>query len=186
MNPSTVDILQALDRLSTDKAIVLPNNKNIVMAAEQAAEMSDKQVVVVPTRSLPQGIGALLALDQQATLDGNLVAMLRAAKEVTTGEVTRAVRNAQINGVDVQEGDAIGLLNGALVTAGDSFEDVAQELLAQAALEDKELVTIYRGVGITEERAIALSETLAQAYPDLEFEVLYGGQPHYPYLLSLE
>jgi dihydroxyacetone kinase-like predicted kinase len=134
---------------------VLPNNKNIVMAAEQAAEMSDKQVAVVPTRSLPQGIGALLALDQQATLDGNMVAMLRAAKEVTTGEVTRAVRNAQINGVDVQEGDAIGLLNGALVTAGDSFEDVAQELLAQADFEDKELVTIYRGAALR--RATPLS-----------------------------
>ena len=186
MNPSTADILQALDQLSTDKAIVLPNNKNIVMAAEQAAEMSDKQVAVVPTRSLPQGIGALLALDQQATLDGNTAAMLQAAKEVTTGEVTRAVRDVQINDVDVREGDAIGLLNGALVTAGDSFEDVAQELLAQADLEDKELVTIYRGAGVTEEQAVALSETLAQIYPDLEFEVLYGGQPHYPYLLSLE
>ncbi|MEA3397839.1 MAG: DAK2 domain-containing protein [Chloroflexota bacterium] len=186
MNPSTADILQALEQLPTDKAIVLPNNKNIVMAAEQAAEMSDKQVAVVPTRSLPQGIGALLALNQQATLDGNTAAMLRAAKEVTTGEVTRAVRNAQINGVDVQEGAAIGLLNGALVTAGDSFEDVAQELLAQADLEDKELVTIYHGAGVTEERAVALSETLAQVYLDLEFEVLYGGQPHYPYLLSLE
>ncbi len=186
MNPSTADILQALDRLPTDKAIVLPNNKNIVMAAEQAAKMSDKQVAVVPTKSLPQGIGALLALDQQATLDGNVAAMLRAANEVTTGEVTHAVRNAQINGVEVREGEAIGLLNGALVTAGDSCEEVAQKLLAQIDLKDKELVTIYHGAGVTEEQAGALSETLAQIYSDLEFEVLYGGQPHYPYLLSLE
>ncbi len=186
MNPSTADILEALKTVRTDKVIILPNNKNIFMAAKQAAEMSDKEVAVVPTRSVPQGIGALLALDQQATLDGNVSAMLEAAKEVVTGEVTRATRTVQMNGVEVHEGALIGLLNDKLTACGDSYEEVIHQLLQQVDLEDRELLTLYHGDGVTEEETAALVESLSEDYPTLEFEVVGGGQPHYPYLLSVE
>ncbi|MBN1259637.1 MAG: DAK2 domain-containing protein [Anaerolineae bacterium] len=186
MNPSTADILKALDQLTTSKAIILPNNKNIIMAAEQAAEMSDLEVAVVPTRSVPQGIGALLALDQQATLDGNVAAMVRSASEVMTGEVTRAVRDVNLNGITVHQGDVIGLLDGILVSAAASFAAVVRDLIGKADIDDRELVTLYYGEGVAEGEAADLADELTAAYPSLEFEVIFGGQPHYPYLLSIE
>lgn len=186
MNPSTADILEALQQLQTDQAIILPNNKNIFMAAEQAAEMCEKNVAMVPTRSVPQGVSALLALDQQATLDGNVSSMLQAAKDVITCEVTRAVRDVKFNGLDVEKDDLIGLFNGDLVTTDDGVEGVVLKLLSYADLSDRELVTLYYGDGIEEDEAHQLSRTLAERYPDLEMEVVYGGQPHYPYLLSVE
>ena len=186
MNPSTANILDALEQLQTDQAIILPNNKNIFMAAEQAAEMSEKEVAMVPTRSVPQGISALLPLDQQATLDGNVSAMLQAAKDVITCEVTRAVRDVKFNGLDVEKDALIGLCNGELVTTDDGIEGVVRNLLSHIDLSDRELVTFYYGDGSEEQEAQALSKALADSYPDLEMEVVYGGQPHYPYLLSVE
>ncbi len=186
MNPSTADILEALRTLKTDQAIILPNNKNIIMAAQQAVELSDLKVAVVPTRSLPQGISALLALDQQATLDGNVAAMLRAAREVITGEVTHAVRDVALDGVTVHEGDAIGLLDGALTVAAETFEEVVRRLLEKAPLDSRELVTLYYGEDVDGETALSLKDELAQSYPALEFEVISGGQAHYPYLFSVE
>ena len=186
MNPSTADILEALKTLKTEKAVILPNNKNIIMAAQQAAELSDLEVAVVPTRSLPQGIAALLSLDQQATLDGNVAAMLRAAKDVITGEVTHAVRDVALDGVEVHEGDAIGLLDGALVVAAKTYEDVVQRLLEKASLDDRELVTLYYGEDVEEATANALVDELADLHSELEFEIIWGGQAHYPYLLSIE
>ena len=186
MNPSTAQILEAIAESPTDQVIVLPNNKNILMAARQAVEVSEKHVAVVPTRTIPQGVSALLALDQQATLDGNVAAMLRAAKDVITGEVTWATRDVELNGIDVHEGDAIGLLDGDLVVDADSFDEVVHWLIAEADLEDRELVTLYFGEGVDETQAEALADKLADIYPDLEFEVVEGGQPHYPYILSIE
>ena len=187
MNPSTADILEALRTLKTEKAIILPNNKNILMTAQQAAEMAEGlEVAVVPTHSLPQGIAALLVLDQQATLDGNAAAMSRAAREIITGEVTYAVRDVALDGVTVHEGDAIGLLDEALVVTGKTFEEVVRRLLEKVPLEDRELVTLYYGADVEEETAKALGEELAALYPALEFEVIAGGQAHYPYLLSIE
>jgi hypothetical protein len=186
MNPSTADILEALKQLETDQAVILPNNKNIFMAAEQAAEMCEKEVAMVPTQSVPQGVSALLALDQQATLDGNVSSMLQAAKDVVTCEVTRAVRDVQINGLEVEKDALIGLCNGDLVTTDDDFEGVVQKLISHADLSDRELVTLYYGEGIDEQEADQLSQFLSEKYPDLEMEVVYGGQPHYPYLLSVE
>ena len=186
MNPSTADILEALQTLKTEKAIILPNNKNIIMAAQQAAELSDLEVAVVPTRSLPQGIGALLALDQQATLDGNVAAMLRAARDVVTGEVTHAVRDVALDEVTVHTGDAIGLLDGTLTVAADTYEEVVQRLLEKIPLDDRELVTLYYGADVTPGTAESLKDDLAEIYPALEFEVISGGQAHYPYLFSVE
>jgi len=186
MNPSTAQILAAIDQSLSDSVIILPNNKNILLAAQQAAEVSQKHVAVVPTRSIPQGVSALLALDQQATLDGNVAAMLRAAKEVITGEVTWATRDVALNGIDVREGDAIGLLDGDLVVDAESFGEVVDWLLAEVELEDCELVTLYYGEGMDAAQAEALAERLSEIYPDLEFEVVEGGQPHYPYIISIE
>lgn len=186
MNPSTADILDAVNNLSADKVIILPNNKNIIMAAQQAAEMSEREVAVVPTKSVPQGVGALLALDQQATVDSNVLAMVAAVKDVITVEVTWAVRDVELNGLAVQEGDFIGLLNGDLVVTAESSPEVAQQVLAKVDFEDRELVTLYYGQEVSKEEATALVATLEGAYPDLEFEIVYGGQPHYPYLLSVE
>lgn len=186
MNPSTAQILAAIDQSLSDSVIILPNNKNILLAAQQAAEVSNKHVAVVPTRSIPQGISALLALDQQATLDGNVAAMLRAAKEVITGEVTWATRDVALNGIDVREGDAIGLLDGELVVDAESFDEAVYWLLAEVELEDCELVTLYYGEGMDAAQAEALAERLNETYPELEFEVVEGGQPHYPYIISIE
>ncbi len=186
MNPSTTDILEALKQLPTEQAIILPNNKNIFMAAEQAAEMCDKDAAVVPTRSIPQGISALLMLDQQTTLDGNVATMLEAAKDVITCEVTHAVRDVRMNGLDVKEGDLIGLFDGDLITSDDGLESVILSLLSHGNIADRELVTLYYGEGVQKEDADKLSATVQAHYPDFEIEVVYGGQPHYPYLLSVE
>ena len=186
MNPSTAQIVEAIEALPADKVIVLPNNKNILLAAQQAAEVSQKDVVVVPTRSIPQGVSALLALDQEATLEENAEAMMEAAQEVITGEVTWATRDVALNGIKVREGDAIGLLDGELVVDANSFEEVVRWLLAEADLDGRELVTLYYGEQVTEAEAQELRDQLMEDYPDLEFEVLEGGQPHYPYIISIE
>ncbi len=187
MNPSTAEILDAIDKVAADKVLILPNNKNILMAAEQAAEVSEeKDVAVVPTRSIPQGVSALLALDQQATLDGNVSAMLDMAKQILTCEVTRAIRDVEINNVEVSSGDIIGLMDDELVVGATSLREALLWLLAEADLEMRELVTLYYGESVNEEEAIEISEDLAEAYPDLEFEIVSGGQPHYPFIMSIE
>jgi DAK2 domain fusion protein YloV len=186
MNPSTQDILTAVEASQADSVIILPNNKNIWMAAEQAAEVSTKNAVVVPTRTIPQGISALLALDQGATLDSNALSMARVANEVVTGEITWATRSVEINGIQVNEGDAIGLLDDKLVVDAQSYDEAVYWLLAEADLEEFELVTLYYGSDIDESQANMLVKQLEQAYPDLEYEIINGGQPHYPYILSLE
>lgn len=186
MNPSTAQILEAVESSPSSKVIILPNNKNIFMAAQQAAQVSHKEVTVVPTRSIPQGIAALLAFDPLDELEHNAETMLESAKYVITGEVTQATRNVQLNGIDVNEGDAIGILDEQLVVDSSSYEEAVHWLLAEADLEDRELVTLYYGEGVDAEQADALAERLAESYPDLEIEVVAGGQPHYPYLISIE
>lgn len=186
MNPSTQQILDAVESAASDQVVILPNNKNVLMAAQQAADVSIKRVVVVPTQSIPQGVSALLALDQGSSLEENAVAMSESAQDVLTGEVTRATRNVKINGLHVKEGDAIGLLEDELVVDAQSFEEAVHWLLAEASIDDRELVTLYYGGEVTGEQAQELAETLGEAYPDLEFEVIAGGQPHYPYIISIE
>ena len=186
MNPSTADIMEALEQLPTERVIVLPNNKNIFMAAEQAAALSQKEVAVLRTRSMAQGVGALLFLNPQAELDDNVAAMEEAAQEIISGEVTRAVRSATVNGVEVRDGDAIGLLAGKMVTSGESFEEIVKKLLVLAKAEERELITLYFGDTVTEDTAEALASDLRAEYSELEFEVIFGGQPHYPYLVSIE
>ncbi len=186
MNPSTAQILEGVEKLRSEQVIILPNNKNVVLAAQQAAEVSEKPTVVVETKSLPQGIAALLAVDMQSSLDANAETMRQVADDVITAEVTWATRDVELNGVVVCEGNAIGLLNGQLVVATDAFDEVVHQLLEEADLSNKELVTLYYGEGVVAEQAHTLASELQEDYPDLEFEIIHGGQPHYPYLISIE
>ncbi len=186
MNPSTEELLHAIDSLTTDNVIVLPNNKNIILAARQAQGLSRKNVVIVPTRTVPQGIAALLALNYQADLQTNAQNMERAITRIQTAEITRAVRAAEINGIQIAEGSIIGLLNGDLITSGPDVDSVVLEMLDRMSTARAEIITVYFGADVSENQANALATRIREAYPDQEVEVVNGGQPHYYYILSAE
>jgi DAK2 domain fusion protein YloV len=186
MNPSTEDLLQAVERVPSDEVIILPNNKNIVMAAEQAKSMSSKNVEVVHTITVPQGIAALLALNYQADLDTNASVMTEAAESIETAEITTAVRSVQINGIEIEEGEVIGLVNGKLKAKGRSPDEVTMAALKEMQAEEYEIITIYYGESITADQAEALAAEIEEQYPEQETEVVDGGQPHYYYILSAE
>jgi dihydroxyacetone kinase-like predicted kinase len=186
MNPSTEDLLLAVESVPSNEIIILPNNKNIVMAAEQAAVLSGKNVAVVPTISAPQGISALLALNYQADLNANALLMASAVDAMESAEITTAVRSAQINGMEVQEGEIIGLINGELRVKGDSRVEVSKQAFEQMHAGEAEIITIYYGDSVTSQEAEELAALLAIRYPEQEIEVVDGGQPHYHYILSAE
>lgn len=190
MNPSTGDILAGIEKLDTDKIVILPNNKNILMAAQKAAEAlrdqgSEKDVRVVPSRTIPQGTSALFALGGD-DLDAVAEEMVDALGFVESGEVTLAVRNANIDGVAVSEGQIIGLHNGTLTTAGDSINEVVFDLLDRMDAADGEIITFYRGGDASEAAALNLISEVAETYPDQEVELALGGQPHYHYIIGVE
>ena len=188
MNPSTEDLLQALARIPEQEAILLPNNKNIIMAARQAADLSDKDVRVVETHTLPQGIAAMLAFNPESSLAENVRQMQAMISQVYTIEVTTAVRDAAIEGVTVNERDAIALSDGSLCCTGNAPESVALQAIT-ALLEEEnacDVVTIYYGQPATEDQAQEMARQLSQRYPDLQVDVLSGGQPHYHYIISVE
>lgn len=186
MNPSTQELLEAIESLNAEKVIVLPNNGNIIMTAQQARELSQKKVVVVPTKTIPQGVSAVLAFNYQADLETNAQMMQRATHGVQTAEITTATRAAQINGVSVEEGEIIGLLNGALTASGNTLEEVVQEMLRQMKADEHEIITIYCGEGIAGTEPERLADEIRASYPDQEVELVDGGQPHYHYILSAE
>ena len=186
MNPSTEELLKAAEDLQTDQVIILPNNSNIILAAQQAQKLSEKNIRIVPTRTIPQGVSALLAFNYQADLDTNTGVMERAIGEVQTVEITIATRSVQLNGVDVKEGEVIGLLNETLVASGSSPEQVIEEVLRQMKVEEYEIITIYYGENVTQGEAEALAARISQDYPEQEIELVKGGQPHYLYILSAE
>ncbi len=186
MNPSTEDLLRAVEQAPSDQVIILPNNKNIIMAAEQAAELANKKVRVVRTNTVPQGIAALLALNYQADLESNSHIMSEAASAIQTAEITTAVRSVQINGVQVEEGEVIGLVNGKLEAKGDSPEEVTLAALQKMQAADSEIITIYYGESVAADTAQELAATIERVFPEQEVEVVDGGQPHYYYILSAE
>jgi len=186
MNPSTEDLLKAIESLDVDEVIVLPNNKNVILAAQQAQQLASKDVRVVPSKSMPQGICALLALNQQADLDTNVQFMEAALDAVQTGEVTVAVRDASLGEVKVKAGDFIGLRDGELVACGETPEDVVLALLDQMQAEECEIITIYYGQPVSSASAEALAVRVRDRYPDVEVELVDGGQPHYHYIFSVE
>jgi len=186
MNPSTQDLLEAVDNLPNEQVILLPNNSNVTMAAEQASALSDKDVAVVPSRFIPQGVTALLAFNPQSELEANVKAMKDMMGDVETGEITTATRSAKINGTEVEEGDIIGIHNGDLAVAGQSTEKVAQPLLEKMGIAEREIVTLYYGETVEKDEANALAEQIRAWWPEQEIEVIDGGQPHYHYIVSVE
>ncbi|MDQ3043832.1 MAG: DAK2 domain-containing protein [Chloroflexota bacterium] len=186
MNPSTEELLQAVEATPTTDVLLLPNNANILMAANQVARLTPKRVRVVPTRSVPQGLAALSAFNADADLDGNAREMEAAISDVRTVEVTRAIRDAEINGITVKKGQVLGLIDDRLVTSGDDEVTVACETLVLANLDTAELVTIFTGEGAGPDQAEALRFAIQHANPVVRVEVLAGDQPHYRFVIAVE
>jgi DAK2 domain fusion protein YloV len=186
MNPSTEEILAAIEDIETDKIIVLPNNKNIIMAARNACDMSDKQAQVVPTRTIPQGVSALLMVDPDGDLAAVVEGMEAAAAEVATGEITTATRDVELDGVAVEVGHILGVANGKVCHADPDIDLVVQGTLDRMELEERELLTLYYGAGTTAREAEEMAAKVESWHPHVEVEVVDGGQPHYFYIISAE
>lgn len=186
MNPSIQDIAEAAKRVNAKHVFVLPNNPNIILAAQQAAELCDFTLGVIPSRSIPQGIAASLALHPDLSFDENMRRMSEAIGTVKTGQITYAVRDSTFDGKEIHSGDIMGLAEGKIRVVGRGVDDVAMDLLADMADVDSEILTLFYGSDVTEEDATALCERIAEQYPDFEVELHSGGQPLYYYILSLE
>jgi dihydroxyacetone kinase-like predicted kinase len=186
MNPSTQELLKAVDSLPGNEVVILPNNKNIIMVANQVKNLSKKHVVVVPSATLPQGITALSRFNFEEPLESNAANMTSSLKDVQTGEVTRAVRTATINGIPVETGQWIGLLNDELSVSAPSKEEVIWQLLEQMGAANSELLTFYYGKDVTEVEAETLLAQVKARYTSQEVQSVPGGQPHYHYIISAE
>ena len=186
MNPSTKDLLQAAEAVPSEKVIILPNNKNIVLTAEQVSSLTEKKINVVPTKTIPQGVAALLAFDYESDLETNTVSMYQAHLEVKSIEVTRAVRATRLGGLDIKKNQAIGFLDGDLVAVADKTEEVLNEVLERVEPEKAEVVTIYYGADTKPAEAEQTAASIRERYPQLQVEVVQGGQPHYNYIASVE
>ncbi|MHB0885237.1 MAG: DAK2 domain-containing protein [Bacillota bacterium] len=186
MNPSTEEIVKALNRVPARQVLVLPNNGNIVMAAEQARTLTDKEVCIIPTKSVPQGVAALLAMNPGQDLTANAERMKDALGRVKTGEVTYAVRSTTYQDVTVKEGDIIGITEDAIAAVGADCDEVLEKMVRQLVDEDDEVITIFYGSDVEKTRAEAVADRLRGSLPDREVEMHYGGQPLYYYLLSVE
>jgi len=186
MNPSTEDILKSVDRIRAENIIILPNNGNIILAANQAKSLSKKNIVVIPTKSIPQGISALMTLDYEKSIEDNVKKMNRAIGEVKTGLITYAVRDSNFDGVDIEEGNFLGITEGKISAVGEEITDVINKVMNAMIDEDSSLITIYYGNDVSEDDALKLEEDLKANYEDCDVEVHYGGQPLYYYILSVE
>ncbi|KPK95311.1 MAG: hypothetical protein AMJ88_01360 [Anaerolineae bacterium SM23_ 63] len=186
MNPSTEEILHSFENLPTDKIIILPNNKNIIMAAQQATELTVKNVAVIPSVSIPQGICAMFALDQGGSFENTVEAMKSSLDDIRTAELTIATRSVEIDGVQVHQGQVICLLDGQLAYAGDNLEEVLLETLKKANVQQAELITLYYGADLTPMQANQFADNLRQRWPQQEVEVIDGGQHHYHLIVSIE
>ncbi|NJD58241.1 MAG: hypothetical protein C3F13_11815 [Anaerolineales bacterium] len=186
MNPSTQEILNAFENLPTDQVIILPNNKNIVLAAQAAAQLTVKKVSVIPSRSVPQGMAAMMRLIPTGDIKDVTADMNAALNDVETGEITTATRSVEIDGVDVLEGQIICLLNGKLVLAADNLKAATMGLLKKAHADHFELITLFYGAGVSRKEVDAIVDSIRKKYPRQEIEVQDGGQPHYQFILSIE
>ncbi len=186
MNPSTEDIVKAVETVGAERVLILPNNKNIVMAAEQAAEILGIEAAVVPTKTIPQGMAAILAFNPQATVDENKNNMTEAYAHVKTGQVTFAVRDTSIDGVEIKKDDFMALAEGKIVLSNPSLKEVTTSLIQSLMDEEAEIVTVIYGEDVSEEEANELAAFIEAQYGDVEVEVYNGKQPLYPYILSVE
>jgi DAK2 domain fusion protein YloV len=186
MNPSTKDILQAVEQVPSDKIILLPNNKNIILTAKQVKALTKKTIEIIPTETIPQGVASLLAFDYDANLETNTNLMKQAIESVKTIEVTRAVRSTQISGLKIRKKQIISLLDNELITVGNNAIDVIMDTLNKINLEASEILTIYYGVDTTLTEAEKSAVTIREKYPKLQVEIIRGSQPHYNYIISVE
>lgn len=186
MNPSVEDILDEIERLNTDNVIVLPNNKNIILAAEQARELTKKKVIVLQTTNIPEGISACVVFNSQVSIDANCESMKEAYEQIKYGEVTYAVRKTKMDGFDLNEGDIIGLTDKKIIAKSDKIEDVAMSVVDGLVDEDMAVITLYYGEGVNEEQAQTFAKQVQDKYEDLEVVALFGGQHHYYYMISVE
>jgi DAK2 domain fusion protein YloV len=186
MNPSTKDLLQAVEAVPSEKVVILPNNKNIVLTANQVQSLTSKTIEVVPTKTIPQGVAALLAFDYEADMETNVQNMNRARSAVKSIEVTRAVRSTRLGGLDIKKRQAIGFLDGDLVAVSDKTDAVLNEVLNRVNLDEAEVLTIYYGADTKSTEAEQVGATIREQYPQLQVEVVQGGQPHYNYIASVE
>jgi len=186
MNPSTEDFIKAINNINADTIFILPNNSNIIMAANQAQKISDKNVVVIPSKSVPQGISALISFNGDLSSEKNEESMVEALKSIVTGQVTYAVRDTSINDITINEGDILGIGNSEIKAVGTQISDVTLDLLNKIVTGDHEIITIYYGVDITEDQASEMAEEVESSFPDCEVELYYGGQSIYYYILSVE
>ena len=186
MNPSVEDLLRAIEACPSDNVILLPNNSNIIMSARQAPQLTHKRVHVTPTTSMPQGIAALLAFNHQADFETNAAAMDKASAAISSGEVTRAVRDAQIDGVAVRDGEYIGLANGKLVASGGDLTQTLHDLLSRMGAGDHEIITLFTGQDVSPADAEAMTARVREWFPGQEVEPQDGGQPYYDYIVSVE
>jgi hypothetical protein len=187
MNPSTQELLEAVQRCPSSKVILLPNNGNVIMSARQVPDLAaGKEVYVIPSDSLPQGVGALLAFNFEADFAANCQAMEQASKHVQTAEITQAVRTVQIDGINVTEGDIIGLVNNRLVTAGTDRQTVVRDTLTRMNVANFEIVTLYSGESVSASAADEMAQQIKEWFPAQEIEVVHGGQPYYDFIISAE
>ena len=186
MNPSAKDIKDAIDTLHAENIIVLPNNKNIIMAAEQAANLSDTNVTVIGTKTIPEGIAALLAFNPEKQIDANEKTMKDAVKHVQTGQITYAIRDSEINGLQIKKDQYIGIANGEIKVCEESESNAAYTLLKTMLTDDDEILTILYGEDVSSEEAEKLEKQVNEKYPDLEIELYEGKQPIYAYIFAIE
>ena len=187
MNPSVQEIVDIVESVPSKKVILLPNNKNIILTASQAQSLTSKELAVLPTRTLPQGVAALIAFSYEGTLEENVQAMKEAIAGVKTVEITKAVRSTQIKGLKIKKGQSIGIVDDEeLVAAGDSITEVLFEALGKTDIESAEIVTLYYGADVEAVQAEQIVQEICDKYPEKQVEMVSGGQPHYSYIISLE
>ena len=187
MNPSTEDMLNAIDQVNADTVFILPNNKNIVLAANQAKSLvEEKEIIVIPTKTVPQGITAIINFMPDADAKTNEEAMLEEIKNVKTGQVTYAVRDTHIDDKEIHEGDIMGIGDSGILAVGKDLEETTKELIANLVDEDSELISIYYGEEVSEEDAEKFTEEITELYPDVDVDIQFGGQPIYYYVLAVE
>ena len=186
MNPSTQEIVAAFENLPTDHVVILPNNKNIFMAAKAATEVTVKNVAVIPSRTVPQGLSAMLRLIPDGDFNDIVREMEAALDDVETGEITIATRSVEIDGVTVQQGEIIALHNGKLVLSTSNLDEACLKFLEIADAEEFELITLFYGCDASKKDVNRIADEIREVYPDHEIEVQEGGQPHYIFIISIE
>ena len=186
MNPSANDIATAADKVNAKNIFVFPNNKNIIMSAEQANDITDKNLIVIPTKSIPDGVSAALAFDANADIEENKANMLEAASNVHSGSVTYAVRTTNVDGLDVTVGDIMGLDEHSVLTVGKDVLDTTVDLISKIIREDSCNITLFYGEGVTEEDTEKMQSRLEEQFPNVDVSIVYGGQPVYYYIISIE